>query len=153
MNKIQLFVGMLAVVTGQLAYAHAELSSSVPADRATLDAAPEALTLTFTEPVRLTALAVQKVGDVKQNLGPLPSEASPTFTIAAPQLADGQYTVSWRAMSEDTHIMTGELVFGVGAGQMPPAHAQGEMGQHSDGHMDQHMEDQDGAHMEHSEVH
>lgn len=108
-------IGMLAALS-QLAYAHTELSSSVPADRTALEAAPEHLTLHFSAPVRLTALGVQQAGGAKQGLGPLPTLASKDFEIpVSPSMADGAYTVSWRAMSEDTHVMTGEFAFTVGA--------------------------------------
>lgn len=146
MKMTRLMVSVAAVLVGQLAFAHAELTSSVPADGATLAAAPSEFVLRFTEPVRLTALAVQKMGGTKQDLDPLPSAANNAFTVASPTLADGRYTLTWRALSEDTHVMTGELVFAVGAGQMAPAHSQGSMSGHMPGH-------EDGGHMEHSEAH
>jgi methionine-rich copper-binding protein CopC len=137
MKKLMTYVVALFAVAGQVAHAHTELSASMPADQAALDAAPKELMLHFSEPVRLTALSVQKQGESKQSLGPLPAEASPHFTVAAPALSEGQFMVSWRALSEDTHVMTGEFVFTVGAGapsQQQPAQPEQRHPEHSETH-------------------
>jgi methionine-rich copper-binding protein CopC len=84
-----------------------------------LEAAPKEVMLHFSAPVRLTALSLQKQGQSKQSLGPLPADASEHVSIAAPALSEGRYTVSWRALSADTHVMTGEFDFAVGAAGMP----------------------------------
>jgi methionine-rich copper-binding protein CopC len=142
---------LIALVAGaaQTAFAHAELSGSTPASCAMLESAPENVTLNFSEPVRLTALSMQKDGAAKQSLGPLPSEALEQFVVAAPALQDGHYKVSWRALSEDTHVMTGEFMFMVGAAgdhaqhmnctadadSHEPGHAaEGDHGEHASGH-------------------
>src|SRR5688572_6381450 len=96
------------------AFAHSELTSSMPADKASVDAAPKELMLHFSEPVRLTALSVNKAGDAQRDLSPLPAERQKDFSVASPGLSKGQYTVSWRALSEDAHVMTGEFTFAVG---------------------------------------
>lgn len=97
------------------ALAHTELSATVPADQAIIEEAPEDLQLTFSEAVRLTAISIQLDGAPKHNLGPLPPETTRTFTLDLPALADGHYIVSWRALSEDTHVMNGEFMFAIGA--------------------------------------
>lgn len=115
MRRMQFLLIVLAAGSAQTVFAHAELVASSPADCAMLTMAPDNVTLNFSEPVRLTALSVQKEGAAKQSLGPLPAETSQQFTVAAPALGNGHYMVSWRALSEDTHVMTGELMFVVGA--------------------------------------
>lgn len=99
----------------QLAYAHSELSASVPADKATLAEAPKEVVLDFSEPVNLTALSLERSGEAKQSLGPLPAAAAAHFAIAAPALSSGDYVVDWRALSDDGHVMSGALHFTVGA--------------------------------------
>jgi methionine-rich copper-binding protein CopC len=69
--------------------------------------------LHFSEPVRLTALVVTRTGEAKRELGPLPTERLKDFAVASPGLQKGQYTVSWRALSQDAHVMTGEFTFAV----------------------------------------
>ena len=113
MQKLIHIVALL-VLTGPVAYAHTELSESVPADKAVVEAAPKEVMLHFSEAVRLTALSVTKQGDAKQDLGPLPAETSPHFAVPAPALAMGNYAVSWRALSGDGHVLSGEFSFTVG---------------------------------------
>jgi methionine-rich copper-binding protein CopC len=111
------------------AFAHSELTSSMPADKASVDAAPKELMLHFSEPVRLTALTVTRAGEAQRELSPLPAQQQKDFSVASPGLSKGQYTVSWRALSGDAHVMTGEFKFAVGepapAGASHEAHGAG----------------------------
>jgi methionine-rich copper-binding protein CopC len=54
-------------------------------------------------------------GAAQQDLGPLPTTASEHFSVAAPVLAKGHYWVSWRALSADSHVVSGEFMFVIGA--------------------------------------
>ena len=123
MKNLVRLIGILAALALHSAFAHTELSTTAPADRATLAAAPDKVELGFSEPVRLTALTIQKDGATKQSLGPLPAATTRDFAVALPALTDGHYVVSWRALSEDTHVMTGEFMFAVGATAGHEAHA------------------------------
>jgi copper transport protein len=96
------------------AFAHSELTASMPADKASVETAPKEVMLHFSEPVRLTAVAVTKAGEKQKQLSPLPKQSQKDFSIASPGLAQGQYTVHWRAMSGDAHVMTGQFTFAVG---------------------------------------
>ena len=96
------------------ALAHSELTASMQADKASVETAPKEVMLHFSEPVRLTALAVTKAGEEQKQLSPLPTQNQKDFSIASPGLAKGQYTVNWRAMSGDAHVMTGQFTFAVG---------------------------------------
>jgi copper transport protein len=115
MKWLRLILVAVTASAGQMALAHTELSESFPADHAMLESAPEDVRLHFSEPVRLTAVSVQMDGAAKRSLGPLPADALEQFSVTLPALENGHYTVSWRALSEDTHIMTGDLMFAVGA--------------------------------------
>jgi len=146
------FTVLLALTTfaAASAMAHTELASTAPADGAMIAAAPENVQLTFSEPVRLTALSIQKDGDRKQSLGPLPAETIATFSVALPaSIADGHYVVSWRALSEDTHVMNGEFMFAVGADATHEAH----MNHEDMPAADQHATPEAGHHDEHGGAH
>lgn len=136
------------------AFAHSELTGSMPADKASIDTAPKELMLHFSEPVRLTALAVTKAGEAQKALSPLPAQSQKDFSIASPDLAKGQYTVNWRALSGDAHVMTGQFAFAVGepiaAGASHEAHAGHEAhdAAHDAGH-----EAHDAGHAEHGAQH
>lgn len=104
----------LCVVLSVPAYAHTQLSASTPADEAQLSEAPKELSLNFSEAVRLTAVAIEY--DSESHALELESEDSATeFSVALPELAPGEYVVQWRALSEDTHVITGEIRFTIAA--------------------------------------
>jgi len=131
--------------TVQGALAHTELAETVPADRAVVGSAPEEVQLRFSEPVRLTALSVQKDGAGKQSLGPLRADTAAHFAVALPALGDGHYIVSWRALSEDTHVMTGEFMFAVGEAGGHDEHMNHAV-EHAEAESHEHHDDHDGAH-------
>lgn len=102
-----------------LATAHAKLTQSMPANGSVLTRAPAQIQLTFNEPARITALNILKSGDkAATKLGPLPRAVSATFMVALPKLAPGKYTVTYRVMGDDNHLMSGSLTFSVSAGRL-----------------------------------
>ena len=138
MKKL-IYITVLSAFVSTVAYAHAELSSSMPADKAVLESAPQQIMLHFSEPVRLTAVSVEGTDAEKHDLGPLSSAMSANFSLAVPVLSPGNYVVSWRALSGDTHVMRGEFAFrvqpGVSQGQTPQQSAAPEQHeQHSQPH-------------------
>ena len=94
------------------AHAHTQLAGSTPANEAVVRTAPEEVSLTFSEPVRLTAVSVES-GGTSHSLDVGSPEAAKEFTVALPTLMSGMHVVQWRALSEDTHVMTGEIHFTV----------------------------------------
>ena len=96
-----------------VAHAHTQLSASSPEDGATI-AAPEKISLTFSEAVRLTAVSIVK-GEEDRALEIEVTAPATEFTLAAPALEPGTYIVRWRALSADTHVMSGEFTFTIAA--------------------------------------
>ena len=144
--KKSILVTAVFLLTNAVAFAHTELSMSMPADKATLATPPKEVMLHFTEPVRLTAATIQKSGDkTAQDLGPLPAAAANAFTLAVPAMTNGGYTVTWRALADDGHIMKGELTFSIGAADAAAGHSQADHSHHSDS--------TEHAHSEHSDSH
>jgi methionine-rich copper-binding protein CopC len=135
--KALIYSAILSLLTST-ALAHSELTSSMPADKASVDAAPKELMLHFSAPVRLTALSVTRAGEAQRDLSPLPAERQKDFSVASPGLAKGQYTVNWRALSGDSHVMTGEFTFAVGepaaAGASPEQHGPAHGAEHGAQH-------------------
>jgi len=97
-----------------IASAHTHLVKSVPANGATVAEAPAKFVLTFAEPVKVTALSLQKDSEPAQKLGPLPTAVAAEITIPAPQLKAGKYVLTWRVLSDDGHVMPGKVSFTVG---------------------------------------
>lgn len=114
MKKLVPIAALLALT--QVALAHTRLAESVPADTDTLDRAPTEIVLVFSDPVRLTALALEQADGTQHALAPLPKAPSERFAVPAPEpLGPGAYTVTWRALAADTHVMSGEFGFSIDA--------------------------------------
>jgi copper transport protein len=108
------FPALALVILGLASFkaqAHAHLLEATPADGGVLTEAPPSFTLLFNEPARLTALSIQKDGEVPQKIGGLAAAASARWVIAAPKLTPGSYTLSYRVVSDDSHIMSGSIKF------------------------------------------
>jgi copper transport protein len=113
---------MLVVLTAP-ASAHAELVSSDPANGAHLDAAPARITMRFTESVNLITGGMRLLDSLGSGVKTAePKVEGPTVTWPLPKdLADGEYTASWRVVSSDGHPIAGAFSFGVGTA--PPTAA------------------------------
>lgn len=118
--------GVLSV--GIVADAHALVSSSTPAEGATLEHAPTQVSITFTEwpDPRLSAIHVLDVGGRRLESSGVRAVAGDrsTLTVTLPALPNGVYTVTWSTVSAvDGHRAGGFFAFGIGAsptGAGPP---------------------------------
>ena len=118
MNRPLFFVGAAAIVAmATAASAHTHLTGSDPAANATV-AAPRQLTLHFSEKLnpRFSGVTVTMAQMNNMAVATKVSVAQDGKTlIATPKqpLSAGAYTVSWRAVSADTHRMQGSYSFTV----------------------------------------
>ncbi len=101
------------------ASAHAALVSTDPAENTVVPTAPSAVTLTFSEGVSLSPDSVRVLGpDGKAVDAGNPAHAdgkSDTARVGLNSgLANGTYTVAWRAVSEDSHPVGGAFTFSIG---------------------------------------
>jgi len=95
--------------------AHAFLDHANPAVGSTVPTAPETVTMWFTqelEPAFTTATVTDASGN-SVDTGPARIDPKdPTeLRVALKKLSPGTYTVSWRALSVDTHTTTGHFTF------------------------------------------
>jgi copper resistance protein C len=106
-----------SLATASVAWGHAVLVRSSPANRAVVAQAPSRVQLWFNERIepayaRLTIVDAQKVpidsGEVI--VGP---EDPRLLAVALPALEPGQYTARYRVLSVDGHIVEGEVTFTV----------------------------------------
>jgi len=111
--------GLWLLATGPAAAAHGSLQSSEPAGGSSLDRAPAAVTLRFSErpdPNLSTVRVLDSGGRVVAG-GPARPVAGQPLELRVPTagLAAGGYTVSWRIVSAvDGHRTDGVFGFGVG---------------------------------------
>jgi methionine-rich copper-binding protein CopC len=111
MKILSLLSGLALVAIGATANAHAHLQKSSPADNSVITTSPSNLVLNFSEAARLTGLSIQKGEEPKQDLKPLPTTAAQQVSIPLPPLTPGTYSVNWRVVSDDGHVMGGALHF------------------------------------------
>jgi copper resistance protein C len=131
--KILALAGLVAATLGSgAASAHTHLKSSVPADGSTVTATPAVFVLNFTEAARLTALSIQKSGSKAEKIDALPRAAAAQLQIAAPHLVNGSYTLAWRVVGNDGHVMDGKISFSVGGKPAPGAKANDTHGDHAE---------------------
>jgi methionine-rich copper-binding protein CopC len=106
---------LLAFITP--AFAHAHLTSAVPADAAILTASPATLTLKFSEAIELGFSGITVTGPAGAvTLQPAHLDPADAETLVVPvdgTLAAGSYTVDWHSLSTDGHKTTGSYSFTV----------------------------------------
>jgi methionine-rich copper-binding protein CopC len=117
MKILSLLSSLALVALAVTADAHAHLQKSSPADNSVITTSPSNLVLNFSEAARLTALSIQKDSEPAQSLKPLPTAAAQQISVPLPQLTPGTYSVSWRVLSDDGHVMAGALHFTLAAGR------------------------------------
>jgi len=97
--------------------AHATLESTSPAAGAVLADSPSRITLTFDGHVDVVPRAIRLVDSDGHGvaLGPVGRDGPSRLTASVPELGSGSYVVAWRAVSADSHPISGAFTFSVGA--------------------------------------
>lgn len=117
---------MIALTASGVAWAHAALTKSVPGNREVLTQAPTRLHLQFNEKVEAKFSTVS-LEDAKGNKAALgtpvasPDNAYALDTDVAGALAEGRYTVKYRVLSQDGHVIERSFTFTLKAAPATPA--------------------------------
>jgi methionine-rich copper-binding protein CopC len=115
MKKI-ITLAALAMTTA-LAFAHAKLQASAPADGATVTTTPTELRLKYNEPVEvaMSTIKITGPGDAAVATDKVAADPSDDKALvqALPKLAPGEYRVQWNTMGHDGHHTKGEIRFTV----------------------------------------
>ena len=117
-HSIAKIAASLALVfAATAAFAHAQLDKAVPAVGGTVTS-PAEIRLKFTEGVepRFSGIALSSESGAAQPLGPPsvdPADNSVLIAKVGKTLPPGVYTVTWRAVSVDTHKTQGRFTFTV----------------------------------------
>lgn len=93
--------------------AHAALLSSAPSSGDVLEAPPEEIVLTFSEPVAPTAMRLATPTGQIEDLAADTSTGN-QIVIELPHLLQGTHLFSWRTVSLDGHPISGTLTFSNG---------------------------------------
>jgi len=108
-------LGGLILLSPAAAFAHAFLKTAVPGVGAVVAQAPSQLLLTYTEglEVRFCTVTVQGPGGAAVQAGKPQAVAGHENEMTVPVhiTAPGKYTVTWHALSVDTHKTEGRFSF------------------------------------------
>jgi len=104
---------LVALALPASAFAHASLLHETPSYKQEVQRAPRSVTLSFDQTVELLPNAVEVLDRNGANLA-LPAHANGRSLVAPlRRLPRGPYTVRWKALSTDGHVVSGVYTFGV----------------------------------------
>ena len=107
--SIVLLLGAPAIVSG-----HAAQEGSFPEHASTVSGSPQHIAVWFDHPMRLTLFRVTgPSGSVSLSPAPSRDMVRRFETVPLLPLEPGEYSVSWRGLAEDGHIMFDEFYFTV----------------------------------------
>ncbi|PHM45734.1 Copper resistance protein C [Xenorhabdus mauleonii] len=114
--KLSALVVLFVGISCQQALAHAHLKDQTPAENATVEAAPQAITLSFSERIELGFSKVKLIGPEKTVIktGKLELDPETKTKLILPvegKLAAGEYSVDWSVLSVDGHKTKGVYSF------------------------------------------
>lgn len=115
MKKILAFTAL--TLASALAFAHARLQTSAPANGASVGPAPTELRLQYNEPVEvaMSTVRITGPGDAAVATGKVVADPGDDKTLVQPlpKLAAGDYRVQWTTMGHDGHHTQGAIRFTV----------------------------------------
>ena len=117
-------VALAALTLAPAALAHARPLETTPANGAVLAAAPREVVVRFDAAVvAASGAAAIRNGGGSVLAGPERAAGRTAVLPLEPGLADGDYTVRWRVLGDDGHLLEGLVAFAVGEGRPPPTPA------------------------------
>jgi copper transport protein len=113
-----IIAGLLFALSSAMAvYAHPQIVSVEPAPNARLEQAPERVRITFNEPVEDAFASIQVLDATGRAVdrgdgGRAPDDPT-TLSASLPPLEPGVYTVVWRVVGRDGHLVKGNFAFSI----------------------------------------
>ena len=112
----------LVLAVAAPAFAHAELASSDPDDKAVLATPPTVITLTFTEGLDQGKSSFRLAGpDGAAGTGKAAEDGAKVMRLDGLALGPGAYSIKWTAAATDGHVSRGTLSFTVSEPTPAPA--------------------------------
>ena len=123
-KSIGTFALLALILLGGPALAHPKLESASPAPDVPVSTSPKEIKLNFSEGiiVKFSGLELKDEGGQPIKTGESVTDSKDPKQLVVPlstPLAAGRYTVSWHAVSEDTHRVNGDYTFRVIAENAP----------------------------------
>jgi len=114
MKILNIIIAAGLLMASATAAGHTGIKSTSPENKAVLQEAPEALTLSFKSAVRLMKVTLLDTNEevVKTDFKPS-ATAAKSFSVDLPELSVGKYQANWMMMGKDGHKMKGRFEFTV----------------------------------------
>lgn len=117
MSRRTLCLGLVLWVVPNAAFAHAYLEKAVPAQRAVLFASPERVQLWFNERLEAAFCTLKVTDDADRSVDQEDMRIAPDnpkmLSVGLRPLTPGVYTVKFRVLSVDGHVVTNQFSFSV----------------------------------------
>jgi copper transport protein len=105
---------LVALAAPATAFAHASIRAESPSYRERLSASPRSVTIRFDQTVELLPNAIEVLDRNGRNLAGRVHLIPRGMVARLSKLPKGPYTVRWKALSTDSHVVSGVYTFGVG---------------------------------------
>jgi len=128
MRRALVLVVLAALAAPASAFAHASIRAESPHYKQRLASPPLLIVLRFDQTVDVLPNAIQVLATNGRNLALPPHAITRGIAARVLRLPRGPYTVSWKAMSNDGHVVSGVYTFGVGVPAPPVMDAVGAQG-------------------------
>ena len=126
MSRIAVVV--VALVFPASAFAHASLVQESPSFRERVAVSPREIVLSFDQAVTVLPGSIDVLRPDGKNLAAPARVNGRALSARVPRLPTGPYTVRWKAVSNDGHVVSGVYTFGVRVAAPPPTLAVGAQG-------------------------
>jgi methionine-rich copper-binding protein CopC len=117
MKPIALPLAVIALLLGLApgaAHAHSMVTSSTPADNATVAPSPARIDVMFDAPMRIVSVTLRGEDGTEYAVSPVGGRAaSDHLVVEPPRLPAGDYRLEWRGLSGDGHSVSEDLSFRV----------------------------------------
>ena len=123
-------IGVAALAFPASAFAHASLVQTSPSFKQRVDASPRRIVLRFDQQVNALPGSIEVLTPSGKNVAGPARTVTAARELLAPvaRLPKGPYTVRWKAVSNDGHVVSGVYTFGVRSPAPPPTEAVGAQG-------------------------
>jgi len=128
MRRALVLVALVALAVPASAFAHASIRAESPHYKQRLASPPRLIVLRFDQTVDVLPNAIQVLDTNGRNLALPPHAITRGIAARVLRLPRGPYTVRWKAMSNDGHVVSGVYTFGVGVPAPPVMDAVGAQG-------------------------
>jgi methionine-rich copper-binding protein CopC len=114
-HRARCYLLLIGAALGREACAHAVLEEASPARRSVLTASPAAVRLQFNEDIELRYSSVEVLDgkDAAQAAGTLTAPDAHSLSLPLAPLTAGRYTVHYRVLSADGHVIESRYSFTV----------------------------------------